>query len=229
MMTFYPDLHPETMLGAGERLRAVGWLQPDHNYSRGTVPIDLLTTLKQHIHSAFQPCAFGGSHDCEFCNNCKGYSNLVIPTAERVYVAPEMIVHYITEHGYRPPDEFFAALLNCPDQESPQYMALLAPYYSYFRITNPDPLPTHEQQVQLARLVSRALEDIRRLCHAGNTKAAGALANAFAELPEQLAGWGLWYRFIFSRLVRNGRQAYPEIDGYLKEYNEIFGCDTDPD
>lgn len=227
-MTYYPDLHPATLLGVGERLRAVGWLQPDHDYSRGVVPDDLLAMLKKHVHSAFQFCAFGGWHDCEFCGACQGFSNLIVPTAETVFVAPEMIVHYITDHGYRPPDDFLAALQNCPDQESPQYMALLAPYFSYFRIAIPDPLPTHDQQVRLARLISRALTDIGRLCRQGNTKAAGALADAFAELPKKLAGWGLWYRFIFSRLVRNGRTAYPEIDQYLKEYNDIFGCDTDP-
>ena len=101
-MSYYPDFHPATLLGAGDRLRAIGWLHPDHEFSHGAVPDDLLATLKEHIGSAFQPCAFGGWHDCEFCDNCKGYSNLVVPTRDAVYVAPEMIVHYITDHGYRP-------------------------------------------------------------------------------------------------------------------------------
>ena len=227
-MAYYPDLHTSTLLGSGDRLRAIGWLQPNHEHARGKVSHDLLSVLRAHTQSAFQPCAFGGWHDCEFCGNCKGYSNIIVPTAEVVYVAPEMIVHYITEHGYCPPDEFFAALEECPKQESPRYMALLRPYFDYFRISTPSPLPDAEQQVELARLTSRALKDIRRLCNQGNSEAAGALANAFAELPENLAGWGLWYRFIFSRLVRNGRKAYPEIDDYLTAFNDIFGCDTDP-
>ena len=29
----------------------------------------------------------------------------------RVYAAPTLIWHYVTEHGYRPPDEFIDAVL----------------------------------------------------------------------------------------------------------------------
>ena len=80
---------------------------------------------------------FGGVHECEFCGKCVGIDNLIVPSVEVVYVASEMIVHYITDHGYQPPDEFFTALQACPDRESPQYMAILAPYFPYFRVRSP--------------------------------------------------------------------------------------------
>ncbi|MFN3150017.1 hypothetical protein [Bremerella sp.] len=228
-MTFSPDLHNVSMLGAGDRLRTVGWLRPDHEFTRGSVSDEFLAILKHHIATAFQPVAFGGWHDCEFCDACKGYGNLIVPTSEVVYVAPEMIVHYITEHEYCPPNEFVDAVVDCPVQESPEYMALMKPYFSYFRITEPDPLPTEEQLVQLSRLLTRAFRDISRLCRESRPEAARVLADACEELPEKLSGCGLWYRHIFARLIRNGCETNPELLDYLTAYNDIFGEDTDPD
>lgn len=43
-----------------------------------------------------------------------GVINLYIPSADCVYVAPSLIVHYIEAHGYRPPDSFCRAVLDCP-------------------------------------------------------------------------------------------------------------------
>ncbi len=228
-MSYYPDLHTASMLGHGDRLRAIGWLHPDHDFVRGSVSDENLAVIRSHLATAFQPCAFGGVHQCEFCLKSIGSLNLLVPTLDVVYVAPEMLIHYITEHSYQPPAEFFDALAQCPVQESPEYMALLAPYFPYFHVRPPDPLPTPEQRSRLARMLSRAFRDIARLCREGNTKAATALASACDKLPEKIHGWGLWYRFIFSRLVRNGGQHYPALDGYLAEYNDIFGEDTDPE
>jgi hypothetical protein len=56
--------------------------------------------------------------------------NLYVPTPERVYVAPAMILHYVADHQYRPPDEFVLALEACPPQGSPEYLALIDPFLS---------------------------------------------------------------------------------------------------
>ena len=42
-----------------------------------------------------------------------GAVNLFIPASARVYVAPSMILHYISRHRYRPPDAFCDAVLGC--------------------------------------------------------------------------------------------------------------------
>jgi hypothetical protein len=63
----------------------------------------------------------------------------------------------------------------------------------------------------------------------GDAPAAAALATACADLPSGMHGWGLWYRHVFSRLIRNARSSYPGIGAYLDEYNAIFGEDTDPE
>ena len=228
-MSSYADLSTDSFVGSGERLRAIGWLSLDHDFPRGRLDGSLLDRIKHHISTAYQPVAYGGWHDCEFCGNYKGFGNLWIPTPELVYVAPEMIVHYIEEHRYLPPREFCEAVVACPIQGSPEFMSLLAPFRSYFRISAPDPLPTPEQQSQLAKLLTKAFEDIARLCRRGEVKAAEALADACAHIPAGMHGWGHWYWHIFSRGVRNGRLSYPALDDYLREYNSIFGGDSDPE
>jgi hypothetical protein len=49
-----------------------------------------------------------------------------------VYVAPELVVHYIESHGYQPPEEFIAAVMACPPQESAEFFGMLRPFgYSW--------------------------------------------------------------------------------------------------
>jgi hypothetical protein len=41
-----------------------------------------------------------------------GSAEIRVPSGNgTIYVAPNLIIHYIREHGYRPPDEFIRALL----------------------------------------------------------------------------------------------------------------------
>jgi hypothetical protein len=39
-----------------------------------------------------------------------GVKNLLVPAGDVIYAAPSLIIHYIEHHGYKPPDEFLAAL-----------------------------------------------------------------------------------------------------------------------
>lgn len=61
-----------------------------------------------------------------------GFRNLYIPTAETVYVVPEMILHYVLAHGYRPPEEFVEAVLACPAQGSPEFFAMVDRFRASF-------------------------------------------------------------------------------------------------
>ena len=228
-MSFYPDLHTSSLVGHGDHLRAIAWLSSDHEFPRGKVLGTFVEVLKRHVASAYQPLAFAGAHTCELCGDYSAAGNVWVPTSDVVYIAPEMIVHYIVDHDYLPPDEFRQAVEACPPQGSPEYMRLLVPYLPYFGTSPPDPLPTPHQQAQIAKLLTTAFYDIARLCRSGDATAAAALATACADLPSEIPGWGLWYRHIFSRLVRNGRPSYPGIGAYLDEYNAIFGEDTDPE
>jgi hypothetical protein len=221
-VTYYPDLGERSMLASGPQIRAVGWLSPQHEYSRGKVSDELLRLLEQHLKIAYQPVAFGGPHCCEFCSNHYGHANLLIPTSEYLYVAPEMILHYIREHGYNPPREFWEALRACPPQDSTAYMRALQPFHSYFRMGQTDPPPTPEQLVELAWFVQKCLHEVSRLCQGGQTTAAATLAHAVEMVMPALHGVTGWHSDLFVRVIKNSRSDVTVLSKYLDQYNSIF-------
>lgn len=50
-----------------------------------------------------------------------GSADIWVPGVDAVYNAPNLIVHYIRHHRYRPPECFCAAVLNCPEPDSEEY------------------------------------------------------------------------------------------------------------
>ena len=58
----------------------------------------------------YRKAAAGGSFD------------LIVPGEGEVYYAPELIFHYVTRHGYRPPERFCEALLHSPHPYSEGYV-----------------------------------------------------------------------------------------------------------
>jgi hypothetical protein len=131
---YFPDLAdydyaPETV-PAGVRAIAVGWLEVDHPFPQGPVPdafLDALFVACRDDRSA----AMRGYHYCPFCGNGRvdevpppqtvqrGTDMIVLGDAEvrfvskqseRWLIAPTLVFHYVEAHGYRPPDEFVAAV-----------------------------------------------------------------------------------------------------------------------
>jgi hypothetical protein len=128
---FITDLSTNGYFTTGDYVRAVGWLEAGHPYQHGSVPDEFMATLKQHVAKAHQPVLFMGLHECSLCPQGKrraDFCNLLIPTPRLLYVAPALLVHYIEDHGYRPPQEFIEAVMACPEQESEEYMKLLGPF-----------------------------------------------------------------------------------------------------
>jgi len=132
---FYPDLGTGCQVDRGDHVRAVGWLSPDHLFPTGPVLSELIAAPRSHVRSPWQPVLVMGPHFCEFCprpaagaGRVGGSRNIWIPSASVVYVAPELVVHYVESHGYRPPDEFVAAVLACPPQGSPEFLEMLRPF-----------------------------------------------------------------------------------------------------
>src|SRR5436190_1700439 len=107
-MSYFPDMGRRRMhaLASGEHVRAIGWLHPDHPSTRGQVPAEFLERLKQFIAQSAAAAEalcfghYGGWHCCEFCDKANGSNNIGVPADEILYIAPEMIVHYIEVHGY---------------------------------------------------------------------------------------------------------------------------------
>ena len=122
-----------------DNLAAVGWLSKDHPMTTGPVSIDFFEKLCTLLMHAWQPFISAGTHECDLCQfsgtanaRYKDYSiksaatqNLFIPFSGKIYIAPESIAHYINAHYYKPPQEFIAAVIECPPMNSMDYKRLL--------------------------------------------------------------------------------------------------------
>jgi hypothetical protein len=119
------DLSP---YGGSPRIVAVGWLERGHEYATGEVPKPVYEKLEALLIDPWQPAAAAGAHPCDLCAfvaEKSGTKNLFVPSDGRVYVAPELIVHYVNAHRYRPPDEFCKAVIACPPMGSSEYRRAL--------------------------------------------------------------------------------------------------------
>ena len=107
---------------------AVGWLERGHEHPVGEVPSEVYEKLEALLADPWQPAIAVGVHPCDLCvysPENAGNKNLFVPGEERVYVAPELILHYMNAHRYRPPDEFCQAVMKCPPMRSPDYRRAL--------------------------------------------------------------------------------------------------------
>ena len=127
-------------------LIAIGWLDSQHSYSRGSCAESFLVHLADMLDKPWRRFVYRGFHECDLCpdetpagpdtvNEVRlagsvrrtsiGIHNLLVPGDVVVYAAPSTIIHYITAHGYRPPDEFMDAVMACPPQGSEEHLEQL--------------------------------------------------------------------------------------------------------
>jgi hypothetical protein len=138
-MSFFPDMGRESMVASGDHVRAIGWLNPDHPFSKGQVPAGFLARLKEFAAQSGSSAralyfgASGGIHTCEFCHTAHGIGNFGVPSGDLLFVAPEMVVHYIEQHGYSPPAEFVAAVMRSPLPASEEYQTITEPFWHLHR------------------------------------------------------------------------------------------------
>jgi hypothetical protein len=136
-MTHYRDLSACDYFGPDQgKLIAIGWLEPEHEYSRGTVQADFFRALVHLLIAPWQPAVAAGRHTCRLCRFTGGPSalqygdlaikvgaaNLFVPSATCIFVAPSLVAHYIDSHGYAPPAEYQQAVLSCPPMRSIAYL-----------------------------------------------------------------------------------------------------------
>jgi hypothetical protein len=107
----------------------IGWLDASQAYPAGPVPgafVERLTELCLHGVNRMR-----GFHYCNLCpptpgpdlpepahiwtpegEYAIGSAEIRVDGADGVrYAAPDLVIHYVTEHGYRPPDGFIEAVL----------------------------------------------------------------------------------------------------------------------
>jgi hypothetical protein len=131
-MPYAPDL---ANTGA---VKDVGYLWSRHSFSKGRVENLVLERL---VAIAEKPLYYAcGFHKCNlgFCGATEGLrdqpkfryrgrtltlgsSEILVPDDEAVYRAPNLILHYIRHHRYRPPECFCAAVLKCPAPDTEEY------------------------------------------------------------------------------------------------------------
>lgn len=93
---------------------AVGYLSIDEEFEKGEVSANFLTKLKALWDEGITLGSMG-HHDCEFCIDEGNYEKRGMSSSEKElidrenkikYLFPEMIFHYITEHKFKPSNEF---------------------------------------------------------------------------------------------------------------------------
>ena len=128
-MTYYPDLSACDYFGSTDvPLVAIGWLENGRPVPTGEVPEQVFDQLRELLREPWGPACFGW-HDCDLCvyrygpsklgthRKTMGSKNVFVPGDAKIYLAPELILHYIDQHGYSPPAEFQVGGARVPDHE----------------------------------------------------------------------------------------------------------------
>jgi hypothetical protein len=105
----------------------VGWLDREHPFPTGKTSAAFrkrLTRLCRHPPGRF---VTKGVHTCVFCERVAGGNEIRVLAGETVYAAPVLIFHYVTNHGYRPPEGFIEAVIRSPAPDSPEMVARYGP------------------------------------------------------------------------------------------------------
>lgn len=124
LSTYVHSLTGKEMYG----LLAVGWLdQAFENVSNGpAIDPEVLAKLRVLLsgNSRFRANIIRGQEPCELCSilcECNGvrlgWSELWIPFDGKIYVSPDLILHYIEGHGYLPPMEYINALMQLDERQ----------------------------------------------------------------------------------------------------------------
>ena len=92
----------------------IGWLEAGKPYSTGAVPAGFVEKLKALQEVQWMNVCLG-LHECDRCPEHEapeGNGEVRIPGEPGIaYAAPFLVTHYVTAHGYRPPQVFIDAVL----------------------------------------------------------------------------------------------------------------------
>lgn len=125
---FRNDLSPCDYGPPGDRALNVGWLDAEHEFTRGRVSELVLSRLKEFVSSGYRRTR--GYHLCELCpapssgrkepaltSTTLGEVRLgsaelcVVSENGTSFISPNLLVHYVEVHGYQPPQPFLDAIV----------------------------------------------------------------------------------------------------------------------
>jgi len=135
-MSYFEDLTSYVYWGSRSsppEAANVGWLDREHNFPTQQPTEEFLDCLWNFCkHCVVKTRGF---HRCELCSD--EFSNfeqrktekLLLGTAEirvisndRVYASPTLIYHYVSQHHYKPPDDFIKAVIDGPSPTADLYL-----------------------------------------------------------------------------------------------------------
>ncbi|WAS94403.1 DUF7919 family protein [Nannocystis punicea] len=117
---FFADLAPYDHVRELPGVVHVGWLAVGQPFTRGSVTPGVLDKLRL-AERDWRVCQTRGFHPCELCGqdeeDCTAEQRWLASaeiwlrgSSGIIYSAPTLIVHYVSEHQYRPPEEFLQAV-----------------------------------------------------------------------------------------------------------------------
>ncbi len=122
----------------GESVRAIAWLDPEKEFSRGKVAQEILLEILKHVDKPFTlPLDYMcGGRQCQLCKgkhdkrkrSSSPFSKhlyMIVPTLRYAYVASPLVGHYIEAHNYKPPQSFIDAVLSAPEPNSSEFTVRL--------------------------------------------------------------------------------------------------------
>ena len=182
---FFSDLTPYSYISSlqsGNDLN-VGWLSCEHAFPVGETSAELRRGLSELATEPVNGCM--GSHDCEFCTPpmkeflfwrwqpprldsiASGNGEIRVPALQGdiVYVAPQLVAHYVEAHNYLPPPEFIEAAMVFAHGRRMAWEALRAQWreripaldgrWTHWRLFSYDCLVSVVSRDELARLIER--------------------------------------------------------------------------
>lgn len=89
----------------------VGWLGATVPAVNHSLPPEFIEALKHFATDHDVDLGALGYHLCEICNSHENRGEFLIEIKKQYYVLPQMVLHYIDDHGYRPPKKFVDELV----------------------------------------------------------------------------------------------------------------------
>ncbi len=122
-MTFFEDLSPYRYTAGMEHLVNIGWLDVQHPFPTGASEVVFQERLAW-LCTQQRYAQMRGVHACNLCEPMRhSYHQVEVPgnrfllgSAEvrvqgnRRYAAPNLVLHYVIDQGYAPPQEFVDAV-----------------------------------------------------------------------------------------------------------------------
>jgi len=87
----------------------IGWIGNEVP-SVGEIDDKMLSKLEWACSNRVIDQGWLGEHECEVCNSHTDRGEILIVYNNTMYVAPRILLHYITAHSYLPPGEFLNAV-----------------------------------------------------------------------------------------------------------------------